>query len=535
MKVNHIFSTWKSDLPAGIIVFLVALPLCLGIALASGAPLFSGLIAGVVGGIVVGSLSGSQLGVSGPAAGLAVIVLTAIQDLGAFEVFLLAVVIGGILQVVLGYLRAGLIGYYFPNSVIKGMLAGIGVLIILKQIPHAFGYDLDYEGSYTFTQPDGENTISELFHFLGYINIGPTIVAAVSLFILILWEQNFIKKIPIFKIIQGPLVVVVLGILYTVFLGNHETLGIYADHLVQIPVLESLSALPSLFTLPDFTAIVNPQVWVVGATIAVVASLETLLCVEATDKLDPYKRITPTNRELKAQGVGNIVSGLIGGLPVTQVIVRSSANIQSGGKTKMAAIYHGIILMLCVLAIPLVLNMIPLASLAAILLLVGYKLAKPAYFKEMWAKGYTQFAPFVITILAIVLTDLLMGIAIGLGVAILFILYANFRSSYFFDETKYKENEVIHIKFSQEMTFLNKASLLDALKRIPDNASVEIDVRDCTYIDEDIKEMVIDFRENASNRNIDINILKGAYEGQLGGPSIIKNHLKPVEVDVPTI
>ena len=522
---------WKSDLPSGLIVFLVAVPLCLGIALASGAPLFSGIIAGIVGGIVVGSLSGSQLGVSGPAAGLAVIVLNAIQDLGAFEIFLVAVVIGGLVQMILGFLRAGIIGYYFPNSVIKGMLAGIGLLILLKQIPHAFGYDADYEGSLEFAQPDGQNTFSELFNFMDYITIGPTIVALVSLLILILWEQKFMKNISIFKIIQGPLVVVVFGALYTVLTASSEVYAIRPDHLVQLPVIAGLSEIPSLLTFPDFTAIGNKDVWIVGITIAIVASLETLLCVEATDKLDPYKRLTPTNRELKAQGIGNMISGMIGGLPVTQVIVRSSANIQSGGKTKMAAIYHGIILLVCVLSIPAILNLIPLASLAAILILVGYKLAKPAYFKEMWKRGYAQFIPFVATILAILLTDLLIGITIGLAIAIVFILYTNFRTAFFFDESEYKENDIISIKFSQEMTFLNKAPLLDALQRIPEGSKLIIDVRDSVYIDEDIRDIIRDFKETAKRRDIDLEIVHDKNWQLKHGSDVIKNHLSIVKED----
>jgi len=527
--MKNLLTTWKSDLPAGLIVFLVAVPLCLGIALASGAPLFSGVIAGIVGGIVVGSLSGSQLGVSGPAAGLAIIVLNAIIDLGAFDIFLMAVVIGGMFQILLGYLRAGIIGYYFPNSVIKGMLAGIGVIIILKQIPHAFGYDADFEGSLAFAQPDGQNTFTELFNFVNYISLGPTIVAVVSLAILILWEQGFMKKIGIFKLIQGPLVVVVFGALYTVFVGNTGEYGIIPEHLVQIPVLESISAFPSLFTLPNFDAITSPQVWIVGITIAVVASLETLLCVEATDKLDPYKRITPTNRELKAQGVGNLLSGLIGGLPVTQVIVRSSANIQSGGKTKMAAIYHGIILFVSVIALPTVLNLIPLASLAAILLLVGYKLAKPVLFKDMWIKGLNQFIPFVVTIVAIVLTDLLSGIGIGMATAVLFLLYANFKTTYFFDEEKFSADNIIRLKLAHEMTFLNKASFMDALQRIPDGASVELDARETTYMDEDIKDLVRNFRDTAAARNIKLELITDEQNKFMPGPKIIKNHLDTIE------
>ncbi|MEM8890951.1 MAG: SulP family inorganic anion transporter, partial [Bacteroidota bacterium] len=368
LPAKGLFSNLKYDLPASIVVFLVATPLCLGIALASGAPLFSGIIAGIVGGIVVGMLSGSDIGVSGPAAGLAVIVLNAITSLGAYETFLLAVVIAGVIQTALGFLRAGIIGYYFPSSVIKGMLSGIGIIIILKQIPHAFGYDKVPEGSLAFEQADSQNTISELTNMLNYIEPGALIITAISLAILILWERPFMKRIKLFQLVQGPLVAVVMGIvLNLVFAAAFPNLAIDAKHLVQIPVAEGISGFLGLFTLPDFSQIGNPEIYITAITIAVVASLETLLCVEATDKLDPYKRITPTNRELKAQGVGNFLSGMVGGLPVTQVIVRSSANIQSGGRTKMSAIIHGFFLLFAAMLIPSILNMIPLATLAAIL------------------------------------------------------------------------------------------------------------------------------------------------------------------------
>ena len=370
MIEKGLFSNLKYDVPASIVVFLVAVPLCLGIALASGAPLFSGIIAGIVGGIVVGALSGSQLGVSGPAAGLAVIVLTAIQDLGSFDIFLMAVVLGGVFQLLLGFAKAGIIGYYFPSSVIKGMLSGIGIIIILKQIPHAFGYDKDYEGSLTFASADGHNTLSQLYYMLEAVSPGAVIITVASLAILVLWEQAFMKKIRLFQIIQGPLIVVSLGIILNLIFQNIPSLALNADQMVAIPVAENISGFFAQFTFPDFSQITNSAVWITGMTIAVVASLETLLCLEATDKLDPFKRVTPANQELKAQGVGNILSGLIGGLPITQVIVRSSTNIQSGGRTKMAAILHGFILLACAMAIPFILNLIPLASLAAILFLV---------------------------------------------------------------------------------------------------------------------------------------------------------------------
>ena len=411
MKNN--LSYLKNDLPASIVVFFVALPLCLGIALASGAPLFSGLIAGIVGGIVVGAISGSQVGVSGPAAGLAAIVLAAIASLGGYENFLLAVVLGGIIQILFGVLRAGIIGYYFPSSVIKGMLTGIGIIIILKQIPHFFGWDADPGGDFAFFQVDGENTFSEIFNSLNHISLGPTIIALISLGILILWNTVLSKKAKIFQLVQGPLVAVVAGIIFYAVTKGSSTLGFSANQLVNVPVPEDITSFLAQFSFPNFSAITNPQIWVVAFTIALVASLETLLCVEATDKLDPEKRITPTNRELLAQGTGNVISGLIGGLPITQVIVRSSANIQSGNKTKISAIIHGFFLLISVILIPRILNMIPLSVLAAILFIVGYKLAKPALFKTLYDLGWKQFIPFIVTVLGIVFIDLLIGLGLG--------------------------------------------------------------------------------------------------------------------------
>lgn len=500
--------SFKYDFPASIIVFLVALPLCLGIALASGAPLFSGIIAGVIGGIVVASLSGSPLGVSGPAAGLVAIVLSAIATLESYEAFLTAVVLAGVIQLILGYIKAGMVGYYFPNSVIKGMLSGIGIIIILKQIPHLVGYDENYEGDLSFLGKGGENTFSEFFNTFSHLSLGATIVGLFGLLILILWETRFIKHIAIFKYIQAPLVVVTLGVLYVLATSSSEVFRINTINLVQIPVLSGLYEFKTLFIFPDFSILTDMQVYISAFTLAIVASLETLLCVEATDKQDPYKRVTPTNRELKAQGVGNICSGLIGGLPITQVIVRSSANIQSGGRTKMSAIYHGILLMIFAISIPKILNLIPLSALAAVLIMVGYKLTKPKFYVEMWRKGWTQFLPFVATILGILLTDLLVGIVIGMIVAVLFLLYANFRSSFFFDEEKYHKEEVIKIKLSQEVSFLNKASLMDALKNIPDGSDVEIDASECTFIDEDVKDVIRDFRDSCEIRNINLTIIR---------------------------
>ncbi len=521
-NTNRLFENLKNDIPASIVVFLVAVPLCLGIALASGAPLFSGIIAGIVGGIVVGSLSGSQLGVSGPAAGLAVIVLSAIQELGAFEIFLMAVVLGGVIQLLLGYAKAGIIGYYFPSSVIKGMLSGIGIIIILKQIPHAFGYDKDYEGSLSFVQPDGHNTLSQLYYMFEAISPGAIIITALSMMILILWEQPFMKKIKPFQIVQGPLVVVTLGILLNLAFHNIPFFSLKTEQVVAIPVAESITGFFSQFTFPDFSQITNSAVWITAITLAVVASLETLLCLEATDKLDPQKRVSPANRELKAQGVGNIISGLIGGLPITQVIVRSSTNIQSGGRTKMSAIYHGIILLICAMAIPKILNLIPLASLAAILFLVGYKLAKPQLFKQMYALGQSHFVPFIVTILGIVFTDLLMGIGIGMVVAIFYILYKNYKKPFIFPSKQYLEDGIIRLNMLEEVTFINKASIQRTLSQIPDDSKVIIDASKSVSIDQDVLEIIEEFKTNAKYRGIDLEVIN--YK-----PVKLKDQVKKIE------
>jgi MFS superfamily sulfate permease-like transporter len=496
------FKHLTNDLPAGLVVFLVALPLCLGIALASGAPLFSGIIAGIIGGIVVGSLSGSPLGVSGPAAGLIAIVLPAIADFG-FEIFLVAVVISGVIQVILGYLKAGIIGYYFPSAVIRGMLSAIGVIIVLKQIPHAFGYDEDYEGDLSFVQPDGHTTFSELYYMLDYISPSAIIITLVSMGILILWEQDFIRKKRIFQVVQGPLIVVVVGILLKMGFDAMPAMKLDANHLVALPVVSTFNGLSKLYTLPDLAGFLEPEIYLIGLTMAVVASLETLLCVEATDRLDPLKRITPTNQELKAQGVGNILSGFIGGLPITQVIVRSSANIQSGGRTKTSAIFHGILLLVSALTIPLLLNHIPLASLASILFMVGYKLAKPAVFKEMFGHGMDQFIPFMVTVIAIVFTDLLVGILIGLAVGTAFVIRSNYHSAF----TIVQHEEQTLIRFNKDVNFIHKSEIIKALNSVPSNSKLIIDGAKAWYIDHDVFEMIQDFRYTAKERQIDLEII----------------------------
>ena len=507
MKSNNLFKEFKSDLPASIVVFFVAVPLCLGIALASGAPLFSGIIAGIVGGIIVGIASGSSLGVSGPAAGLAVIVLTSIATLGSWPAFLLAVVIAGFIQLALGFAKAGFIAYFFPSSVIKGMLTGIGLLIILKQIPHALGWDKDAEGDDAFLQADGQNTFSEIAKALDFITPGAILIAGISLAILILWDSVLTKKHKIFQLIQGPIVVVILGIVMNyLFKAGTLDFSLAEDQVVRLPVAKNLTEFINQFTFPDFSAITNFQVWKIAVVLAIVASLETLLSVEATDKMDPNKRITPTNRELKAQGLGNIFSGLIGGLPVTQVIVRSSANISFGGKTKLSTILHGMFLLISAITIASVLNMIPLASLAAVLLMVGYKLAKPGLFKQMYKLGWEQFIPFLATVIGILATDLLKGITIGILFGIFYTLRHSYRNSHYMKESVTTEegHEVHHLVLAEEVSFFNKASVIKELEDIPKNSKVIIDCTNTKSIAYDVVELIRDFRSNAKTKNITV-------------------------------
>lgn len=500
--INQAVQNFRYDFRSGLVVFLVALPLCLGIALASGAPLFSGVIAGIVGGIIIGSLSGSHLSVSGPAAGLTVIVFSAIEKLGQFDTFLLAVLIAGIIQILLGYAKAGTIGYFFPSAVIKGMLAAIGITLILKQIPHALGYDEDAEGEFVFQQLDGENTFTEILKAIQFINPAAVIITLVSVAILLLWDRPALKKYSFFNGIPAPLVVVVIGIIINYLYTYIPALTLTGNHLVTLPKASNFSEFLGLFTLPNFSQFNNPQVYITAFTLAIVASLETLLNVEATDKIDPLKRNTPPNRELKAQGVGNIVSGFIGGLPITSVIVRSSVNTYAGARSKVSAIIHGILLLICVILIPNILNMIPLSCLAAILILTGYKLAKIKIFKEMYQLGVKQFVPFVVTIVAIMFTDLLIGIGIGLAVGLFFILRANYKTSYFFHKESLKGGEKIKINLSEHVSFLNKASIVEILENLPENSYVEIDGSQSSYIDYDIIETIENFKATAKEKNI---------------------------------
>lgn len=523
-KRNTIISTFKQDIPASIVVFFVALPLCLGIALASNAPLFSGLIAGIVGGIVVGFLSNSSLGVSGPAAGLTAIVSAAILTLGSYQSFLLAVVLAGLIQVVLGVLRAGIIGYYFPSSVIKGMLSGIGIIIILKQIPHFFGWDADPEGDWAFIQIDGQNTFSEILYSLNHITLGSFIIGAIGLAIIIYWDNILAKTHNIFKLIQGPIVAVVLGVIYVLIFDGHELLGISKSHLVNVPTPSNFDEFKAIFTFPDFSLIQTKQIWIVAFTLALVASLETLLSVEATDKLDPHKRVTNPNRELFAQGSANIISGLIGGLPVTQVIVRSSANVQSGGQTKKSAIIHGFLLIAAVLIIPSIINLIPLSVLASVLLVVGYKLAKPKLFKDMFKLGVTQYLPYIATIAVIVGKDLLWGIGVGFVLSTFFVLYKSFRNTISFRKnTSLLDEGTLKISFAEELSFLNKAKLQQELDLIPENTLLEMDIRNNKAIDYDVIDVLEDFLVKAKQKNINIQLL--TKKGELNNPESFLEYL----------
>jgi MFS superfamily sulfate permease-like transporter len=509
-------SLWRNlrfDLPAGIVVFLVAIPLCLGIALASGAPLFSGIIAGIVGGLVVPLISRSALGVSGPAAGLAVIVAEAINRVG-FTKFLAATCLAGLLQIAFGVLRLGLIAYYFPSAVITGMLAGIGIIIALKQIPHLAGYDVDWEGDLSYVEPGGETTLAALSHMLGALSWGAIWIGAVGLGLLVLWERPFFKRLAIFTWLPGPLVAVVAGVvLNQIFASYLPELTVPAKHLVQLPILDRPEQWGQLVTFPDWSGLKDPAVYQIALVLAVVASLETLLSVEAVDKLDPYKRITPTNRELIAQGIGNLVSGLVGGLPMTQVIVRSSANVQAGGKTRMSAMIHGLLLFVSTLLFSRWLNLIPLASVAAVLLLVGYKLARPELFAKLWREGWYRFLPFTLTILGLVFTDLLTGVAIGMAAAVFFILLENYKCGVYLHE-QHEDNRYL-LELSEQVTFLNKANLLAHLEAIPPGAEVVIDGSQSRYIDYDVLEIINNFKKEAEFKGICLTLIGLPIEGSL--------------------
>lgn len=491
----------SNDLPAALVVFLVALPLCLGIALGSNAPLFSGIIAGIVGGVIVGSISGSHVSVSGPAAGLTVIVATAIGKLPAFDVFLLALVIAGILQVVFGIVKAGFLGNFVPAAVIKGMLAAIGLLLILKQFPHLIGYDKDFMGDEEFIQPDHENTFSEIIYSLKFISPVTVFIGLMAIGIQLLWDTELFKSKRLLTLIPAPLVVVLAGVgINQCTIAFLPDMAVRAEHMVSIPVASSAQEFSSFFTLPNFSYLSNLEVWKTAVTIAIVASLESLLSLDASDKLDRLKRKSPANRELLAQGAGNIVSGMLGGLPVTAVIVRSSANINAGAKTKLSAVMHGILLLVCVIFIPQYLNLIPLSALAGVLMFVGYKITKPAIFKEVYQKGQTQFLPFIITIIAILLSDLLIGIAIGIVSGLYFVLRSNYRKAVFI---MHDGNNYL-IRFRSEVSFLNKQKVKQWLEKIPAGSYVYVDASKSYFIDGDIIEAVVDFTNQAPLKDITV-------------------------------
>jgi MFS superfamily sulfate permease-like transporter len=500
------FKTLKYDLPSGLVVFLVAVPLCLGIALASGAPFFSGIISGIVGGIVIGALSNSALSVSGPAAGLAALVLGAITAIGDFPLFLCAVLIAGIIQILLSVAKLGGIANFIPGSVIKGMLTSIGILIIAKQIPHAFGYDKDEKGNVTELFPFGNEDMHELLQPLQHIEVGVTLLCILSIAIMLVWEKPFIKKRV--KFVPGALVAVIVAVIINeIWIKTGSKMAAESEHLVQIKAANSPSEFFSFFTLPNFNGFFNGTVLVYGIVIALIASLETLLSIEAIDNLDPERRVTNTNRELFAQGVGNAVAGLIGGLPVTSVIVRSSANVNSGAKSKLSAIIHGLMLLVSIVLIPGLLNKIPLSALAAILLITGYKLAKPSVFTGFWKAGKYQFIPFIVTVVVIIGVDLfalvpalrgkglLVGVIAGLIAAAGAILHGNLKNSYYFHAEKHNEGDTINIKLSEEVSFLNKASIRQTLDHMPENSSVVIDASNTQYIDYDILGLIKEFRD----------------------------------------
>jgi MFS superfamily sulfate permease-like transporter len=512
MKVSTKY--FKSDMLSGLVVFLVALPLCLGIAVASGAPPFAGIITGVIGGLVVGYLSGSNVSVSGPAAGLIAIILVAITDLG-YETFLVAVVIAGLIQLILGIVKAGSISSYFPTSVIEGMLVAIGIIIIKKELPHAIGYDKAHEGDWFALEAGSEKGFfTEIINSINYAHLGAIIVTVVSIAILIAFTKiSFLKKI---KAIPGALIVVIVGIIMNeAFKASGSDLAISQAHLVTLPVASSFNEFIGFFITPDFAGFANPKVWIVGLTIAIVASIETLLCLEAGDKMDTLKRFSSANTELRAQGIGNMLAGLIGGLPMTSVIVRTSANVNAGAKTKLSAMAHGLFLLAAVVSIPFLLNKIPMACLAAILIMIGLRLASVKTFKHMWHAGKYQFVPFIVTVVAVVFTDLLKGVGVGLAVSIFFLLKGNMRLAYFFKKEKHHQGETIHIDLAQEVSFLNKAAIKQTLAHLPENSTVVIDAANTVYIDYDVLEMIREFVNIGSkDKNISVRLknFKKAYQ-----------------------
>lgn len=482
----------KHDLRAGLSVFLVALPLCLGIALASGAPIYAGLMSGIIGGVVVSLISGAQLGVSGPAAGLSTIVAASIVSLGNYNVFLLAVIVAGLFQLIIGVFKLGVFASYFPSSVIKGMLAAIGILLISKQIPLILGY----------SRPDfwTDGFAGHIREFSAHITKGAIAISFVSLLVMILLKYPFAKKM---NFLPAPLWVVLIGILLNLlFSYTAPSFALANNQLVTVP-----DNIFSSIVFPDLKLLFKvPEVWKDGLIIGMLATLETLLCVEAVDKLDKRNRITPVNREMIAQGIGNMACGLLGAIPITSVVVRGAANADAGGRTKLAAFTHGLFLLIAVLFLPFLLNKIPYASLAAILLITGYNLAKPKLFKNMWSLGWKQFIPFVLTIVIILATDLLIGVSIGLLMSIYFIIQNNFKAEYKVTKTKKHETAIYFIKLNTNVTFLNKVNLRKALDQIPEYSVLTIDGTESYFIDYDILEVISEFENKAHDRHIEVHL-----------------------------
>ncbi len=497
------------DIKASIVVFLVALPLCLGIALACKAPLFSGILAGIIGGVVVTLFSSSVLSVTGPAAGLTSIVISSVALLGSFELFIAAVIFAGAVQIILGLLKIGGIASYIPNAVIKGMLAGIGIILIIKQIPHLIGYDLDPEGEFDFYQPDGHTTFSDLAYMINYVTPGAVIIGLVSVFAIFISERDFYKTNKILSVIPGPLLAVVIGVLLNVLFSsfNNSTLQISQEHLVRLPSISNYGDFKSILASPDFSLVQSSKFWIIVVTISMVASLESLLSLEASDKLDEKKRNSNTNRELIAQGIGNMICGFLGALPVTSVLVRSSANISAGAKTKLSIILHALLLLVTVLFIPNILSLIPNSSLAAILIMIGYKLAKPSLFINYFKKGSNQIIPFVATIVVMLLTDLLKGVSAGIIVSVIFIIRENIKSS--FDSAKDVLDNKMHylIKLPEHVTFFNKGYLIKYLRSVAPNSKVIIDGSSNKTIDYDVKEVIAEFVLAGKERQIEVKLI----------------------------
>lgn len=501
------FKNVGSDLKAGLVVFLVAIPLCLGISLLQGAPLMAGIISGVIGGTIVSFISKSNLSVSGPSAALTGVVIVAITSLGSYEKFLTAVCIAGLIQIIFGVIRAGLVSHYIPSAVVKGEIAAVGIILVAKQIPHVLGYDKDPEGDQSFFQNDGQNTFSEITNVFSNISIGAVIIGLVSFGLLILWQTSFFKKNKVLSLIPGPLVVVIVGVLInSLFTSVGSELAIKAEHLVNLSLPENPTPMVILsgFKTPDFSALIDYNVFIYGLMIAAVASIETLLNIEALDKIDPDSNITPTNRELIAQGAGNFFAGLIGGIPMTSAIVRSAANVNAGGKTKVSVILHAMFFIVLVLFFPYVLELIPLSALAAILMFTGFRLTSPYIYKNVYKLGLDQFFPFIATIVVMLLTDLLKGVAVGIFISIIFILRNNFKTPFKLISETIDGKPNYFMKLSQNVTFINKGKILNVLHNLPKGSIIYIDGGRVAFIDKDILELISEFKYGAQKHGIEV-------------------------------